>query len=495
MSQPIEWVTYSRKSNGRKAVPRQEALIGRMTTERGGTVLDRFSDRDSTAFAKPGAARPKRDDFDRMITLLENRKGLRIAAYHADRLLRNSEDTATLIRVCAAGGHLIETYAGGVYDLSTANGRRRLRDDASAAEFEVDHNTERILAAKDEAAASGRWLGGHRPFGWESDPNPAGDDGEPLLDEDGEPLKGILRLVPAEEDAIRQASADILAGASIRSIRLRWREAGITGTTGAFMVDSEVRRVLMRARNAGLMEHRGQVTGKASWPPIVDEPTWRAVCSILSDPARKTTPGPGRKHLLSGIATCGVCDAPLITTSTTQPVKRFVYRCRQVKRQPSGGHVARHADSLDSYVTALVLERLQRADAKKLLRREHVSKLPALYRRKASLEAAMQASNDLRKRGLLTPAEFAEDRKAHQAAMSALDEEIGRAEEADVLAPAVRDPLGTWETSDLDQKRAIVTALITIKVHPQAKGRPKGWTPGSPYFDPDTIEIGWKRDA
>jgi DNA invertase Pin-like site-specific DNA recombinase len=492
----IEYVTYSRKSNGRKAVPRQKALIAQMIRTQGGVVLVEFTDRDSTAFAKPGAARPKRDDFDRMLAFLSTRTGLRIGAYHADRLLRNGEDTAALIRVCAAGGHLIETHSGGVYDLSTANGRRRLRDDASAAEFEVDHNTERVIAAKDEAAAAGLWLGGRRPLGWETDPAPLDEDGEPLLDEDGDPLKGVLRLVPAEADAIRQACADVLAGGSANGSARKWNAAGITGTSGAKWTGNEVRRVLQRPRNAGLMEHRGQVTGRASWPEIVDEPTWRAVCAVLADPRRRTSPGPERRHLLSGIARCGNCGTPMVCTTTGagRGAKRTVYRCRRGV-DGENGHVARDARTLDGYIASVVIERLARPDAEKLLLRKHESDLPELYRRKAALEAAMQASNDLRRQGLLTPAEFSDERREHQRQTQELDDKITTAEQIDILAPMIGDPVQAWETRTLDQKRAIIDTLMTLVVRPQPKGRPKGWTPGTPYFDPAIILAGieWKR--
>ena len=34
---------------------------------------------------------------------------------------------------------------------------------------------------------------------------------------------------------------------------------------------------------------------------------------------------------------------------------------------------------------------------------------------------------------------------------------------------------------------------MTITILPAPKGRPKGWRPGQPYFDPDSIRVEWKR--
>lgn len=487
-TEPLEYVLYLRKSNGRKAVPRQRAITTGYVKRQGGVILREFSDADRTAFRKVGAEQPVRDDFARMLALLRTRRGLRVAAWHADRLTRNDTDTAELIRVCAEGGHIIETPNGEVYDLSTANGRKRLRDDASDAEYEVDHGRERVLAARDEIEAEGRWLGGKRPFGWELDENPMNADGTPMLDEDGEPVNGILRLVEAEAKAVADASAAVIKGASTAGIARQWNAAGLTGTQGGKWEGKEVRRVLMRPRNAGLMERGGKVTGKASWPAIVDEDTWRAVCAKLSDPDRKTTPGPEVRHLLSHIARCGVCGGPMIASITRDD--RRVYRCR-AGAKGEAGHVSRDADTLEDYVSGVVIERLSRTDAKKLLvRPQEESSLPELYRQRATLEAAMKSSNQLRREGLLTPEEFRQDRADHQAKAADLAERITAAEEVDILAPVIEDPANVWKTLRLEQKRAVIRRIMTVTVHRQGKGRPKGWTPGSPYFDPEAVKFG-----
>lgn len=495
MSQDVlEYATYFRKSNGRKAVPRQKAITGALVKKRGGTVIAEFTDSDSTAYAKPGAARPDRDDFDRMLAFLATRRGLRVAAYHADRLTRNQEDTAALIRVCTAGGHIVETPSG-TYDLSNATGRRRLRDDASAAEYEVDHDRERILAQKDEAAESGLWLGGRRPFGWEIDPNPVDEDGEPRLDEDGEPLNGVLRLRGAEADPLRDAHHAVLAGMTTGAIARQWNAQGLRGTSGGQWTGNEVRRVLLRPRNAGLQLHRGEIAGAAEAASVVDELTWRAVRAILSDPARKTSPGPQRAHLLSGLALCGVCGHGLTSGQVAGKDRagRTVYRCRQPGKD--GPHVHRDAVELDRYITMIVIERLSRPDAADLLRKDTAVDLAALHREKAAIETAMAESNELRKARLLTATEFAEERASHLADLEVIAEKMAAAGRTDVLAAMIGDPAAAWELRSLDERRAIIDTLLILRVLPQPKGRPKGWIPGSSYFDPAVIDQGieWRR--
>jgi DNA invertase Pin-like site-specific DNA recombinase len=127
-------VAYLRKSDGRTGV-RQQRTLTRAHVEKklGGRIVTEFTDRDRTAFRKVDGAQPEREDFAWMLAMLKANPELGVAAWHADRLTRNDEDMAELIRVRAAGGHPVETQSGGSYDLSTANGWRRLRDDASKA--------------------------------------------------------------------------------------------------------------------------------------------------------------------------------------------------------------------------------------------------------------------------------------------------------------------------------------------------------------------------
>lgn len=481
------YVVYLRKSNGRKAVPRQKAIVSAYIDKRGGTVLRTFTDRDSTAYARYDAPRAERDDFDRMIEFLSSRTGLIVAAWHADRLLRGQEDTATLIRVCAANGHLIETSNGDRYDVSTASGRKRLRDDASDAEYEVDHLVERVTGQKDEAAGKGLWLGGRRPFGWEIWDEPCEQDGTPILDEDGNPARGYLLLHDTEADLLREAGAAILDGASVRSVVAQWNAAGVTSSTGTKWTQQELRRVLLRPRNAGLYVHRGQVTGNAQWPPVWDEHTHRRITRFLTDPARRTHATHGEvAHLLSGIARCGICGDTLICSTTTgKGGRRWVYRCRN-EAKGGGAHVTRDADTLEAFVGAVVIERF-RLDAK-LLEVQKDSDVPALEKRKAAIEDDMRASNELRRQKLLTAAEFAEERAEHQAELSKVIEALQLADEDDVTAPMRRDPERVWETRTLDQQRAIIRAVMTVRVLPQGKGRPRGWRPGEPYFDTEKVK-------
>jgi DNA invertase Pin-like site-specific DNA recombinase len=493
-----EYLLYLRRSSGRKPLPRQRAITTGHVEKSGGTIIAEFPDADRTAARKVGEPLPVRPGFAAMLARLrahrEEDPPLHIAAWHADRLTRDSEDTEELIRVCAAGGHLVVTAAGGTYDLSTANGRKRFRDDANDAAYEVDHGRERVLAGRAEVAGEGRWLGGKRPFGWERDPSPKEADGSPMLDGDGKPVNGMLRLVQREADALARAHKIILDGGSAAGIATEWNRKEITTPSGKQWRGREVRRVLLRARNAGLMEYQGQVLGQARWEPIVEEGTWRSVTAILSDASRITTPGPGRKHLLTWLARCGLdsCGGPLICTSTsrTHGPRKLVYRCREY----GGGHVARDASQLDDLITRMVIRRLSREDAADLLVKDHRDELAVLHRAANSVRELMAADRRLQLEGLITELEFAGGRRKHQEDLRDCLRRLEDLTRADVLAPLLGDPAAIWESLPLDRRRAVISALMSIRIMPAPKGRPSGWKPGKPYFDPRSVEITWCQD-
>lgn len=467
---PEEYALYLRKSKGRSGIGRQRDITTGHVKRRGGRVGAEFTDTDRTAFQKVGGAQPRRDGFTEMLALLRATPGMGVAAWHADRLTRNPDDTEELIRVCAAGHHIVETPRGGSYDLSTATGRKRLRDDANDAAYEVDHAIERITAMKLEAAGDGHWLGGRRPFGFEAD--------------------GVT-LRPDEAAAIAQGTRDVISGMLLAAVARSWNARGLTTSAGRQWDNRAVSRVLTRARNAGLLEHNGQIAAPAVWPAIVTETQWRAVTAILSDPARKTTPGPARRHLLTFIATCGVCGEPVFCTTVGAGGKRRkVYRCRKDTR----GHVARDVATLDAYVTGLVIARMSEPAARNLLRRRGgTDVLLELQREKAAIAEMMAADRRMFLTRVLTEREFADGRKKHQADLAEIETQITEASRADIIAPLVGDPEGVWLGMSLDQRRAVIAAMMTIRVMPTRRGRPEGWKPGQPYFNKESVLIGWLR--
>ena len=53
------------------------------------------------------------------------------------------------------------------------------------------------------------------------------------------------------------------------------------------------------------------------------------------------------------------------------------------------------------------------------------------------------------------------------------------------------DKAAHWHGMDLDRKRAVLAAIMTVTIFPAPLGRTAGWKKGMPYFDPDCIGIEW----
>lgn len=476
---PAGWLLYLRKSVGRAGISRQRVITAGHLAKGGGTVSAEFVDADRTAFRHDrddiDAPLPPRPGFDALLAEMARRPGIGVAAWHIDRLGRDPEAAEILIRACRRGNHLVRTASGGDYDVTTANGRARLRADISAATYEVDHAVERMVAAKAEAAALGQWLGGPRPFGW----RPAG---------------GALELDPRESELVARACSAVLAGVSLSAIAREWHAAGVTGSRGGRQAPEAVRKVLMRPRNAGLMEHRGQLAPGAQWPAIVDEPTWRAVRAVLSDPSRRVSPGPAPRWLMTGIALCGACGATVLI-GCRGGSRAPSYRCsksqRKLPRRP-GAHVCRDAAQVDAYVTYLAVGRLKQDDAAALLRADHSEKRAALMAERAKIEARRAEQWRLYQDGVITDWEVRQGRDQ----LARQDDEVRRQldglQSADALAPFLADPERAWAAADLSVRQAVVSALMHVTILPAPP--PGALRPvGVPSFDPRLVDVRWAR--
>ena len=166
---------------------------------------------------------------------------------------------------------------------------------------------------------------------------------------------------------------------------------------------------------------------------------------------------------------------------------QHVYRCDRLRLPGSVGHVARLSDPVDDYVTELVIERLSRDDARDLL----------IDHSRPDVEELREAARALRARLDELGAEFASgELPASQlrvindsiaAKLTTIEVEIADAGRVSVLGDLVGigDVRAVWDGLDLDRRRAVIDALMTITL--ASPGR------GARVFDPDTVHIDWKE--
>jgi site-specific DNA recombinase len=456
----------------------QETDCRALAERLGLTVVKVYEDNDLTAHK--GSKRYKeRPGYRDLLTAIRAGRVDAVLATETERLHRDSRELLDYIDACQPYDVPTYTVRAGQLDLSTSSGRMVAKILAAKAEHEIEVMKDRMRAARLHKVGRGQWVGGRRPFGYERDGR---------------------TVIEAEADHLRWAASQVLAGVSLNATVAKLNERGSTTSTGRPWTPTEMRRVLVRPRNAGLTVHRGQVIGRAEWPAILDEDLWRGVCAVLGDPTRRTNTTTARQWLLSGLARCG---APVGDAICGSPVRSFSAGGRSRGRQlkptytcRTGKHVVRDAAALDEFVEAVILERLSRPDAADLLAPDQTGDLAALHARDAALRARLDELGRLAGEGVIDAPQLVEATAAIRRQREEITAQLDAANGGSVLAGVAdaADPAKVWAGLDLSRKRAIVDVLIEVVILPAAhKGRRAGWRAGETYFDPSSVAIHWKR--
>jgi DNA invertase Pin-like site-specific DNA recombinase len=455
------YVRISRDREGAGlGIDRQEEDCRKLAADLGWDLGPVHADNDLSAYS--GKPRPG------YLALLDDLKAGRadaVICWHTDRLHRSPAELETYIAVCEPRGIPTMTVRAGPLDLTSPSGRMVARQLGAVARYEVEHMAERQQRARLQAVTDGRWSGGRRPYGY-------GPDG--------------VTVVEVEAAIVREVAHQVLAGVSLRRLCADLNRRGVLTSTGKAWQQTSLRNVLLRARNAGLMEHRGQVVGPAGWPAILEEDTWRAVVGLLGDPGRRTQTTTARRWLLGNLASCGVCG-DLVKSSSTSG--RTIYKCR------SGGHVVRDAAKTDAFVGDVIVERLRRPDARDLLTPDRRPDTAGLHAHDAALRERLDELGRLFADGAIDGRQLREGTERIRAQRDQLDRQLAAAAAGNVLAGVADhpDPAAAWERLDLDRQRAVVQVLCEVTILPARKDPAAGWRPVRGRFDPTTIRVTPKR--
>lgn len=156
-----------------------------------------------------------------------------------------------------------------------------------------------------------------------------------------------------------------------------------------------------------------------------------------------------------------------------------------------GKHVARTAEEVDSYVSAVVVARLSRPDAIDLLASSARKNTAELHVKAQALRARLDELAALFADGTLNGSQLRTGSQSVRSQLDAVESEIAAASRGTALAGlvGVPDPEQAWEALDLARRRAVVAELMSVTLLPSHRGRRKGWKPGESYFDPSTVRI------
>lgn len=446
----------------------QEQICRRLAAVKGWQVSDAHVFRDNSKSA--WKADRKRPGWDAMLEVVTAGRVDAIIVYHGDRLVRAPRDLEDLIDLAQKRGILLASPIG-TRDLGNHDDQFILRIEAAAAHREVAATSRRTKAANDRRAEQGYVrLGGRggRAFGFEPDG---------------------LTIVDADAKMIREAARRVLLGEPVGVICRDLNARGYVTTTGGPWTHGTLKKLLLRPRLVGLVEHHGVIVGPAAWPAILPRETWEAVRAVLEHKAGGFGYATNaRRHLLSGIAVCGSCGQTLAIRqagrrrATSQGgASRSTLLSYGCVNDLCGGKVNRVAHHLDTYVTGATIALLNNPKVRRRMSAGDTARAAKLVTKLAELQA--------RREQVL--AEFADDpdmaADVLRVTVKRLDGQMVdvRAQIVATQKPTVLDGLwgiddDGWEALGLSRQRAAVSSLLKITVLSARRG---------PGFDPSTVRL------
>lgn len=474
---------YCRISQDRKgaglAISRQREDCERLAAERQLRVVDVFEDNDMSAYS--GKPRPS---YRAMIERL--REVDAVVVWHTDRLHRSSIELEEWIAKTGGDRASVTTLTvqAGDLDLNTADGRLRARISGAVASHESERKAERVKRKINEKITNGEWIGGPVPFGWNADGK------ELVINED-------------EAAIVRDFTQRVIRGASLGSLARelqdsgrptnKARKDGTPSKKAGRWTPERVREMLLRARNAGLIELKNKATGEmdivgtAKSPTIVTETQWRACVRVLTDPKRRTNSKTNRPvYLLGGIGHCN-CGALLRSSGGNGPKD---YKCSlpTSERAATGPHTSRKIEPVDRLVRIAALSVLvhQRGwgqgqdSALNAERQQLTEELAEIEAQELDVVAAVGKSR-VTGQVLL---KLAAERERIELALADLEDRQGRA----TLAPVyldynlVLDAQDEWNSWSIDRRRDWIRRNLRVTIRPRIITDPR-------VFCSESIEI------
>lgn len=452
---------YARISNDRGGsglgVARQEADCRQLAETRQWTVHKVYVDNDTSAYR----SKKPRPGYENLVADLKAGTITAVIAWHPDRLHRSPKELEAFIDVIDAAGAAVATVQAGDLDLATATGRMTARIVGAVARHESEHKAERQQRKHVELAQAGRPSGGgERPYGFNSD-----------------------RVTIRESEAviIREIAERLIAGDSLVGVSLDLNARGIPTATGGTWHRSHLSRMMTAGRLAGLREHRGEIVGRAVWPAILDRSTWETLVRILRDPNRRG-PVPRKYLLTAGLTVCGLCEARLVS----RPLRgKRRYVCDSGPLGVGCGKIGILAEPLEDLVASIVLDHLDGEGLAAAIGRKPEPDQPSSVSVAAELAAVearldeaatMFADGTIDRRGWLTARRRLEDRRSDLTAL--LVEPVRGAALGRLVGGAgLRE---RWETLSLDQRHAVIAAVVDrVVIGPAIQGRN--------FFDPGRL--------
>jgi site-specific DNA recombinase len=362
-------VSQDRSGVGKSPDQQHEEMSAGATVRRWKLHPDPY--RDDNRSASRYATKPRESFLDLMRDLEAGTFGADVLGiWESSRGSRRTSEWLELIDLCKDRGVLIWVLTHNrVYDPSNARDRRTLREDASDAEYESDKTSERLLRDVRYNAEQGR-PHGKQIYGYLR-----------IYDQQTRRLIEVVEH-PEQAPIVKEAARRVVAGESFYAIAKDFNARGIPPRRKAYReqrkdlgwTSAAIKQMLVMPAYAGKRQHRGEIIGDAIWPPLIEPATWEKLQVVIDGRSEQSSNDWPARHLLAGIAVCGVCGAGTRVGKQNAGKKRFDEDGSPIAREhyntyicigtpgKTGFHVAMKEQHLDRIVVDVVLARLERPD-------------------------------------------------------------------------------------------------------------------------------------
>ena len=420
---------------------------------------------------------------DELLGDLESGRANAVIAEDLDRVFRDPRDLEDFIDVAQEHGISARSLSG---SLTFTNGGTDAEIDMARMMVTMANKQSRDTARRVRGGRERHWgesyQGGRRPFGY-------------VRDLDTEEHHRKLLIVPAEAELIVKWTDQILnQGVSLKAILREIRQNGIPSASGGKWNGRTLKQVLTKPTIAGLAAHTSKIKDEAAdetrtvttlkpadaWDAILDEDTWKKLCERLNNSPAGANRGNEPKHLLTGIATCGICDDGTTVRANGSGTLRGKkgYQCDKI------AHIHRNIALVDAWVERNITAYISRFGPD-LLKPEPTEDINADKLREEAKELRKRQNEqlDLHSEGLIDKTQLQRKLREFKERLSVIDAQLAQADQPDPL-PEFRRHGPTrriWASLSLPRKRAIIRQLVEIKMLPIGRR--------GPGFDPDSVQI------
>jgi len=413
------------------SLPEQRQRIEETCEREGFQLLDVLPEPDISG----GAPLEKRPGLSRAVAMVEAGEADVIIVAYFDRLFRSVKVQAEVAeRVEAAGGGVFAADVGEVR-ADTASGWITSSMLGVIAEYQRRTTRERTVEGKRRAVANGVPPFPRLPF---------------YLRERRKGDKRPIAHDPRGVRLIREAVRMRLDGATIAAIRDYLRKNRVKLSYHGVQALFSSRLLLGEL-------HFGAMVNDRAFDPVIDLETWQRLQRVLVPRGRRAK----SERLLArlGVLRCGSCGSRMVVG--TSQGKYGLYRCPPVGDCQQ--RVTISADVADRAVVEAVQELLAGIEGRASVEGGVNDAAAEFERRQEALDAAIRAFAGL------------EDEAAARARLQELrvsrDEARDRHDQlAAASAPAITVSAGDWDSLTLDERRALIVAVVDRAVVRPGRG-------------------------